>query len=104
LVGEPPGGSILTASVAYLIVVLALGPVMILSGLAMSPRLDASYPFLLDIFGGRQSARTIHFIFAFSLLGFTVIHIAMVVLCGVWNNLRSMVTGWYDLGGGHGNA
>jgi thiosulfate reductase cytochrome b subunit len=89
---------------AYLIVVLALGPVMILAGLAMSPRLDASYPFLLDIFDGRQSARTIHFIFAFSLLGFTVIHIAMVVLSGVWNNLRSMVTGWYDLGGGHGNA
>jgi thiosulfate reductase cytochrome b subunit len=89
---------------AYLIVVLALGPFMILAGLAMSPRLDASYPFLLDIFDGRQSARTIHFIFAFSLLGFTVIHIAMVVLSGVWNNLRSMVTGWYDLGGGHRNA
>jgi thiosulfate reductase cytochrome b subunit len=89
---------------AYLVVLLALGPVMILAGLAMSPRLDASYPFLLDIFGGRQSARTVHFIVAFSLLGFTVIHITMVVLSGVWNNLRSMVTGWYDLGNKHGNA
>jgi len=89
---------------AYLVVVLALGPVMILAGLAMSPRLDASYPFLLDIFGGRQSARTLHFIFAFSLLGFTLIHIAMVAVSGVRNNLRSMITGWYDLGGGNGNG
>jgi thiosulfate reductase cytochrome b subunit len=89
---------------AYLVVVLALGPVMILAGLAMSPQLDASYPILLDIFSGRQSARTVHFIVAFSLLGFTAVHIIMVVLSGAWNNLRSMVTGWYDLGGGHGNA
>lgn len=86
---------------AYIVVLLALGPIMILSGLTMSPRLDASYPLLLDIFGGRQSARTIHFVCAFSLLGFAVIHIAMVVVSGAWNNLRSMITGWYDLGGGN---
>jgi thiosulfate reductase cytochrome b subunit len=89
---------------AYLVVILVLGPVTILAGLAMSPRLDASYPLLLDVFGGRQSARTIHFICAFSLLGFVLIHVAMVVVSGVWNNLRSMITGWYDLGGGKGNA
>ncbi len=83
---------------AYLIVVFVLGPVMVLAGLTMSPRLDASYPILLEIFGGRQSARTIHFICAFSFLGFFVIHIVMVLLSGVFNNLRSMITGWYNLG------
>jgi thiosulfate reductase cytochrome b subunit len=64
----------------------------------MSPRLDASYPILLDIFGGRQSARTIHFIIAFSLLAFVFIHLVMVLVSGVWNNLRSMITGRYDIG------
>jgi thiosulfate reductase cytochrome b subunit len=86
---------------SYLIVAFLLGPVMILAGLAMSPRLDASYPILLEIFGGRQSARTIHFIIAFSFLGFVVIHLVMVLVSDVWNNLRSMVTGWYDIGDDH---
>jgi thiosulfate reductase cytochrome b subunit len=83
---------------AYLIVAFLLGPVMVLAGLAMSPRLDASYPILLDIFGGRQSARTIHFILAFTFLAFVGIHLVMVLISGVWNNLRSMITGWYDIG------
>jgi thiosulfate reductase cytochrome b subunit len=83
---------------AYLIVAFVLGPVMVLAGLTMSPRIDASYPILLEIFGGRQSARTIHFICAFLFLGFFFIHIVMVLLSGVWNNLRSMLTGWYNLG------
>jgi thiosulfate reductase cytochrome b subunit len=85
----------------YLIVAFVLGPVMILAGLAMSPRLDASYPILLEIFGGRQSARTIHFIIALAFLGFVVVHLVMVLVSGVWNNLRSMVTGWYDIGEDH---
>jgi thiosulfate reductase cytochrome b subunit len=85
----------------YLIVAFLLGPVMVLAGLAMSPRLDASYPILLDIFGGRQSARTIHFIIAFAFLAFVVIHLVMVLVSGVWNNLRSMITGWYDIGEDH---
>jgi thiosulfate reductase cytochrome b subunit len=85
----------------YLIVAFILGPVMILAGLAMSPRLDASYPILLEVFGGRQSARTIHFIIAFAFLGFVAIHLVMVLVSGVWNNLRSMITGWYDIGEDH---
>jgi thiosulfate reductase cytochrome b subunit len=85
----------------YLIVAFILGPVMILAGLAMSPRLDASYPILLELFGGRQSARTIHFILAFTFLGFVFIHLVMVLVSGVWNNLRSMITGWYDIGEDH---
>jgi thiosulfate reductase cytochrome b subunit len=82
----------------YLIVAFLLGPVMVLAGLAMSPRLDASYPILLDIFGGRQSARTIHFLIAFAFLAFVVVHLVMVLISGVWNNLRSMITGRYDIG------
>jgi thiosulfate reductase cytochrome b subunit len=90
---------------AYLIVILVLGPVMILAGVTMSPRLDSGFPFLLALFDGRQSARTIHFICAFALLGFVVIHVVMVLVSGVWNNLRSMITGRYDIGragGEHG--
>ena len=85
----------------YLIVAFIFGPVMILAGLAMSPAMDASYPILLEIFGGRQSARTIHFILAFAFLGFVFIHLVMVLVSGVWNNLRSMITGWYDIGDDH---
>jgi thiosulfate reductase cytochrome b subunit len=81
----------------YLIVVFVFIPVLILAGLAMSPRLDAGFPWLPATFGGRQSARTVHFICAFSLLGFVIIHLIMVLVSGVWNNLRSMVTGWYTI-------
>jgi thiosulfate reductase cytochrome b subunit len=82
----------------YIAVLCGLCPLIILAGVAMSPRLDASYPWLLWLFGGRQSARTIHFVCAFSLLAFTAIHILMVLVSGAGNNLRSMVTGWYDIG------
>jgi thiosulfate reductase cytochrome b subunit len=74
---------------------------MILTGLTMSPRLDASFPFLLDLFGGRQSARTVHFCCAFAILAFVIVHVAMVLLSGVWNNMRSMITGWYGIRGGN---
>jgi thiosulfate reductase cytochrome b subunit len=80
---------------AYLVVVLVLLPLMLLSGLAMSPGMDAGYPFLLDILSGRQSARTIHFITASSIVLFVVVHIVMVLITGLWNNLRSMITGRY---------
>jgi thiosulfate reductase cytochrome b subunit len=79
----------------YLVVVGVLFPLMILTGLTMSPRLDAEFPFLVSLFGGRQSARTLHFIVAFSLVAFLVVHLVMVLLSGFWNNLRSMVTGRY---------
>jgi thiosulfate reductase cytochrome b subunit len=50
---------------------------------------------LTDALGGRQTARTIHFICAFTLVGFAIIHVLMVLLSGAWNNMRSMITGWY---------
>jgi thiosulfate reductase cytochrome b subunit len=80
---------------AYLVVVLVLLPLMLLTGLAMSPGMDAGYPILLDMFGGRQSARTIHFIAASLIVLFVLVHVVMVLISGVWNNLRSMITGRY---------
>ena len=80
---------------AYLIVALVLLPLMLATGLAMSPGMDAGYPFLLEIFAGRQSARTIHFIAASGIVLFVVVHVVMVLISGVWNNLRSMITGRY---------
>jgi thiosulfate reductase cytochrome b subunit len=88
----------------YCLVLFVLAPLIVLTGLTMSPTMDAAFPILLTIFGGRQSARTIHFLCAFSFLGFFIVHIVMVVLSGTWNNLRSMLTGWYVIrkGARHG--
>ncbi|MGY3587009.1 thiosulfate reductase cytochrome b subunit [Bradyrhizobium sp. USDA 4341] len=82
----------------YLLVVFVLFPLMILTGLTMSPGVDSAVPQLLTLFGGRQSARLIHFLAASSLALFVIVHLVMVLVSGVWNNLRSMITGWYDLG------
>jgi thiosulfate reductase cytochrome b subunit len=80
---------------AYLIVVFVLLPLVVLMGLAMSPRLDAVLTGWVDLFGGRQSARTIHFIVAWLLVAFVAIHVFEVIVTGLWNNLRSMITGRY---------
>jgi thiosulfate reductase cytochrome b subunit len=88
-------------NLSYLSVLCLLCPLIVLAGLAMSPQLDAGYPWLLWLLDGRQSARTIHFFCAFSLLAFVVVHLLMVLLSGVWNNIRSMITGWYDIGDEH---
>ncbi|PDT34570.1 hypothetical protein CO671_20075 [Rhizobium sp. M10] len=81
----------------YLVVIFLLLPLMIATGLTMSPGFNAVAPWLLDVFGGRQSARTLHFLTAFSLVAFVAVHIAMVILSGVFNNLRSMITGYYAI-------
>jgi thiosulfate reductase cytochrome b subunit len=89
---------------AYLIVALVLLPLVVLTGLTMSPGVNAAVPELLTLFGGRQSARTIHFLAASGLVLFVIVHVAMVLLSGAWNNLRSMITGSYVLpGGAHAN-
>jgi thiosulfate reductase cytochrome b subunit len=82
---------------AYLAVAIVLLPLMLLTGLAMSPGMDAAFPALLDVFGGRQTARTIHFISATGIVLFVIVHLVMVVLSGLWNNLRSMITGRYEI-------
>ncbi|TFH88529.1 DUF4405 domain-containing protein [Billgrantia azerbaijanica] len=87
----------LLQKLAYLLVLFVITPLVILTGLTMSPSMDAAWPWLLDIFGGRQSARTLHFLCALALVGFFLIHIVLVLLSGVGNNLRSMITGRYAL-------
>ena len=87
---------------SYMGVAFVLLPLMVLTGLTMSPGMDSAFHVLLDIFGGRPSARSLHFICASLLVAFVVVHVVMVLVSGVWNNLRSMVTGKYaiDVDGG----
>lgn len=80
---------------SYAGVLFVLLPLMILSGLTMSPGMDAAWPWLLDLFGGRQTARTIHFVVMVLLVLFFAVHIFMVLAAGPINELRSMITGWY---------
>ena len=82
---------------AYLGVIFALGPLIVATGLAMSPTMDAIVPWLPGIFGGRQSARTVHFAACFAFVGFVLGHLFMVAVTGLWNNVRSMLTGWYGI-------
>ena len=80
---------------AYLAAIFLLLPLAILMGLGMSPALDALISGWVGIFGGRQSVRTIHFIIAWALVLFTAVHLFEVVVNGFWNNLRSMITGYF---------
>lgn len=82
---------------AYLMVIFVLLPLIILMGMAMSPMLDTVVTGWVDWFGGRQSARTIHFIVAWLVLAFVLIHVFEVVISGLWNQLRSMITGYYAI-------
>lgn len=89
-----PGYNVLQ-KLAYASVLFLALPLMILTGLAMSPAMNAAAPWLLDLFKGRQTARTIHFLTMLALLGFFAVHIAMIVLAGPLNEMRSILTGWY---------
>ena len=80
---------------AYTSVFVILTPLMLLSGMAMSPQLDVAFNWLPALFGGRQSARSIHFFLAFGLLAFVFGHVFMVLTQGFFNNMRSMISGWY---------
>jgi thiosulfate reductase cytochrome b subunit len=63
----------------------------------MSPGVDSIAPWLGNLFGGRQSARTVHFVCATLVVLFIIVHVALVVLSGFWNNVRSMITGEYEI-------
>ncbi|KTQ84433.1 HupC [Aureimonas ureilytica] len=78
---------------SYFGVLFVALPLMIATGLTMSPGMNAWAPWTLDLFGGRQTARTIHFTVMLLLVLFVAVHIAMVLLAGPFNELRSMVTG-----------
>jgi len=81
----------------YLLIIFIVLPLIVLAGITMSPGLDSAFPGLLDFFGGRQSARTVHFICATLIVLFIVVHVILVLVSGVWNNIRSMITGRYRI-------
>ncbi|ALK97567.1 HupC [Massilia sp. WF1] len=86
-------------NLAYLAVIFVLLPLIVLAGLGMSPRMDSLFGGWVDLLGGRQSARTLHFAAACLLLAFVAVHVFEVIVTGLWNNLRSMITGYYRLPG-----
>jgi len=81
----------------YLAVIFGLLPLIVITGLSMSPWLDSLWPGWVDLLGGRQSARTLHFIAAWLMVLFVAIHVFEVAITGFWNNLRSMITGRYRI-------
>jgi len=89
---------------SYFTVFFILFPLIIATGLTMSPGINSAAPFMLDLFGGRQTARTIHFAVMVLLVAFFIVHIVMVVAAGPINELRSMITGWYRASPGTSDA
>ena len=77
----------------YVFVVFVLFPLVVWTGLAMSPAVASAFPFAVTVFGGQQSARTIHFFVSVFLVVFLVVHIAMICLAGFINRMRAMITG-----------
>jgi thiosulfate reductase cytochrome b subunit len=77
----------------YLVVIFVLFPLVIWTGLAMSPAIASAFPPAVTVFGGQQSARTIHFFVSVFLLVFLLVHIVMVCLAGFRNRMRAMITG-----------
>lgn len=84
---------------AYLTIIFVVLPLTILMGLGLSPWANAVWPGWVEVFGGRQSARTIHFICAWTLVAFVLIHVFEVLITGFYNNVRSMITGRYKVKG-----
>ena len=83
--------------IAYLFVIFVLLPFIVLTGLGMSPRMNTFITGWVDLLGGRQSARTLHFLAAACLVAFVLVHVFEVLVTGLWNNMRSMVTGRYEV-------
>jgi thiosulfate reductase cytochrome b subunit len=79
--------------VAYLSVVFVLFPLVVWTGLALSPAFNSAVPAAVNVLGGRQSARTLHFFVSGMLVIFLVVHVAMVALAGFWSRVRAMITG-----------
>lgn len=82
---------------SYLVVIFVLFPLIIWTGLAMSPAVTAAYPFFSSLMGGRQSARTIHLFVTIALVLFLVVHVTMVALSGFRARMRAMITGGSQL-------
>lgn len=84
-------------NMAYLSIVFGVLPLIVVGGWAMSPMMDAFAPGWVDWLGGRQSARTLHFIAAVLLVAFVLVHLFEVIVTGLVNNIRSMITGYWKL-------
>jgi thiosulfate reductase cytochrome b subunit len=82
---------------AYLIVIFLLFPLVIWTGLALSPGFDSAFPPAVNLLGGRQSARTLHFFVSGALLLFLLVHITMVTLSGFRSRMRGMISGWVEI-------
>jgi thiosulfate reductase cytochrome b subunit len=78
---------------AYLIVIFVLFPLVIWTGLALSPGFNSAFPFGVNLLGGRQSTRTLHFFVSLLLLLFLIVHVAMIILAGFLRRMRAMITG-----------
>src|SRR5215467_2205521 len=79
--------------VTYLVVLFLLFPLMVWTGLAMSPAITAAWPMIVTVLGGRQSARTLHFFVAIALVLFVLVNLAMVIRAGFKDRTRAMITG-----------
>ncbi|MBN8810498.1 MULTISPECIES: cytochrome b/b6 domain-containing protein [unclassified Sphingomonas] len=89
---EDPRAYNLFQKASYALVLFVLLPLLIFTGLALAPGM---WPWLADLFGGRQSARSLHFIAMALLTGFVLVHLTLVILAGPVNEVRSMITGWW---------
>ena len=92
---KDPGAFNVLQKIAYASAIFVMIPAMIFTGLAMSPGMDAAWPWLIEIFGGRSSARSIHFLAMVALIGFIIVHLALVILAGPIDEVRSMITGYW---------
>ena len=90
---EAPGDYNVLQKLSYVLVIFGLLPLVILTGVAMSPGLNAAFPWVLELLGGRQSARSIHFLAASGITLFVIVHLVLVILAGAFNEVRSMITG-----------
>jgi thiosulfate reductase cytochrome b subunit len=79
--------------IAYLLVIFVFFPLIIWTGLALSPAFDSAVPAAVNLLGGRQSARTLHFFLTGFLLFFLIVHVAMISMAGFWSRMRAMITG-----------
>jgi thiosulfate reductase cytochrome b subunit len=78
---------------SYLFVIFVLFPLVIWTGLAMSPAFVSAFPASVNVLGGQQSARTLHFFVSLALVLFLVVHVGMIGLAGFWSRMRAMITG-----------
>lgn len=81
----------------YAVVVFVLFPLVMWTGLAMSPAFDSVFPFTVTLLGGQQSARTIHFFVSIALVLFFFVHVTMICLNGFKSRMRGMISGaWHE--------